>query len=50
MYRLLLLVPFFLLFTACSQQTRELSLEQHSNTKAVAYSLEALDARYQRGY
>jgi len=50
MYKLLLLIPFLLLFTACTQQTRGLSPQTHNPSQSALYSLEALDARYRRGY
>ena len=53
MHKPLLLLSILLLLSACSQQTRR-GPSTISTTKqsAIAYSLEALDARYKssRGY
>jgi len=47
MYKLLLILPLLLLFTGCAQQAGTLSLNGKTHTSA--YSLAALDARYQQG-
>jgi len=49
MHKLLLILPLFLLFTGCAQQTRGISPQTHTVSKYTPYSLEALDARYRQG-
>ncbi len=50
MYKLLLLLPLFLLLAGCAQQTRGVAPQTHSTSQAASYSLEALDARYHQGH
>jgi len=50
MYKLLLFIPLFLLFTGCAQQTRGLTPQTHTSSVSAAYSLEAIDARYRKSY
>jgi uncharacterized lipoprotein YajG len=50
MYKLLLLIPLFLLLSGCAQQTRGIGPQTYSTSQAPQYSLEALDARYHQRY
>jgi len=50
MYKLLLLIPLFLLLSGCAQQTRGIGLQTYSTSQAAQHSLEALDARYHQRY
>jgi len=50
MYKLLFAIALSLLFTGCAQQTRGVTPQMQSTPSSASYSLEALDARYHRGY
>ena len=46
MYKLLLLIPFFLILHGCTQTGNSLKPRFQSNKQVAPYSLEELDIRY----